>query len=313
MKTIVIALGGNALQEADRPATAQEQLNVIKQTSKHIAEIIKAGYRVVLSHGNGPQVGRILIQNELASKVTPAMPFDVCGAMSQGMIGYQMQQGLCEVLKEKGISKQVVTLVTQVEVSAEDAGFQNPTKPIGPFYTAEEAKEIEEKNGYTMKEDAGRGWRRVVASPVPVRIVELEPVQMLVNQGVVVIASGGGGIPVITNKAGVLEGVAAVIDKDHASERLAEDLDADVLLILTAVEKVSLNYKKPNQKDLDCLTPQEVEDYIKDGHFAPGSMLPKVQAAAKFAQSKKGRVAVITLLDKALEALNGHAGTIFKE
>lgn len=313
MKKLVIALGGNALQEAGKPATAQAQLEVVEKTSEYIADIVERGYEVIVAHGNGPQVGRIVIQNEVASAATPAMPFDVCGAMSQGMIGYHIQQGLSKVLRHRGIDKNVVTVVTQVVVDKDDPKFKAPSKPIGPFYTEEEAKAIAEEKGYTMKEDAGRGWRRVVASPLPVEIVELDAVKTLNDAGFVVVTVGGGGIPVIRNDAGDLEGVAAVIDKDLASEKLARDMDADALVILTAVEKVSINFKKPDQKDLDRMSAAEAKQYIKEGHFAPGSMLPKIEAALSFVESKPGRIAIITSLDKAADAIEGRAGTTITE
>lgn len=313
MKKLVIALGGNALQEAGKPATAQAQLEVVEKTSEYIADIVERGYEVIVAHGNGPQVGRIVIQNEVASASTPAMPFDVCGAMSQGMIGYHIQQGLSKVLRHRGINKNVVTVVTQVVVDKDDPKFKAPSKPIGPFYTEEEAKAIAAEKGYTMKEDAGRGWRRVVASPLPVEIVELDAVKTLNDAGFVVVTVGGGGIPVIRNEAGDLEGVAAVIDKDLASEKLARDMDADALVILTAVEKVSINFKKPDQKDLDRMSAAEAKQYIKEGHFAPGSMLPKIEAALNFVESKPGRVAIITSLDKAVDAIEGRAGTTITE
>lgn len=309
MNKIVIALGGNALQEAGKPATAQAQLEVVERTSVYIADILEKGYQIVLAHGNGPQVGRLVIQNEYAEPVTPAMPFDVCGAMSQGMIGYHIQQGLSKVLRSRGNSTPVATVVTQVVVDSHDPKFQNPSKPIGPFYTEEEAAAIAAQKGYVMKEDAGRGWRRVVASPMPVEIVELDAVRCLVDNGFIVVTVGGGGIPVVRNAQGNLKGVAAVIDKDLASERLAEDLDVDALVILTAVEKVSINFKKPDQKDLDTLSVAEAKRYIAEGHFAPGSMLPKIEAAVKFAESKPGRRAIITSLDQAALALEGKAGT----
>ena len=312
MKKIVIALGGNALQEAGKPATAEAQLAVVEKTAGYIADIIDEGYQVVLAHGNGPQVGRIVLQNEYATPVSPAMPFDVCGAMSQGYIGYHIQQGLTKILRERGNQKQVVTVVTQVLVDRNDPKFQNPSKPIGPFYTEQEAKTSAEEKGYVMKEDAGRGWRRVVASPVPVAIEELDAVRCLVDHGFITVTVGGGGIPVIRNDKGELEGTAAVIDKDLASEKLAEDLDADALVILTAVEKVSINYKKPNQTDLDTMSVAEAKQYMAQGHFAPGSMLPKIEAAVKFVESKPGRVSIITSLDKAVEALNGSAGTTLR-
>ena len=312
MKKIVIALGGNALQEAGKPATAEAQLEVVEKTAEYIADIIEAGYKVVVAHGNGPQVGRIVLQNEYAVPVTPAMPFDVCGAMSQGYIGYHIQQGLTKVLRGRGNKAEVATVVTQVLVDQNDPKFLNPSKPIGPFYTEEEAKAISAEKGYVMKEDAGRGWRRVVASPVPVAIEELNAVKCLVDNGFITVTVGGGGIPVIRNEQGMLEGTAAVIDKDLASEKLAEDLDADALVILTAVEKVSINFKKPDQKDLETLSVDEAKQYIAEGHFAPGSMLPKIEAAVKFVESKPGRVSIITSLDKAVEALEGKAGTTVK-
>ncbi|MDR0840655.1 MAG: carbamate kinase [Christensenellaceae bacterium] len=310
MKTIVIALGGNALQEAGKPATAEEQLHVVEQTSEYIADIIEKGYKVVVAHGNGPQVGRLVLQNEYASPITPAMPFDVCGAMSQGMIGYHIQQGLKKVLRRRGLTPDVVTVVTQVVVDGEDPGFKNPSKPIGPFYKEDEAKAIAAQKGYTMKEDAGRGWRRVVASPQPIEIVELGAVKRLVEGGFIVVTVGGGGIPVVRDADGNLEGTAAVIDKDLASEKLAEDMDADQLVILTAVEKVSLNYNKPNQQDLSAVSVAEAKRYMGEGHFASGSMLPKMEAALKFVESKPGRKSIITSLDKAVEALEGKAGTV---
>ncbi|MDR1620275.1 MAG: carbamate kinase [Clostridiales bacterium] len=312
MERIVIALGGNALQQSGKPATAEAQLEVVENTAEYIADIIEKGYEVILAHGNGPQVGRIVIQNETAGNVTPAMPFDVCGAMSQGMIGYHIQQGLGKVLKGRGSARQAVTIVTQVVVDSKDPKFKDPSKPVGPFYTEAEAKAIAAEKGYTMKEDAGRGWRRVVASPLPVEIVEIDAVKCLVENGFVTIAVGGGGVPVIRDGFGDLVGTAAVIDKDLASEKLAEDLDADSLVILTAVEKVSINYNKPDQKNLDVLSVADAKRYIQEGHFAPGSMLPKIEAALKFVESKPGRKTIITSLDKAVEALEGKAGTILK-
>ncbi len=309
MSKIVIALGGNALQEAGKPATADSQLQIVEKTSEYIADIIGAGYDVILAHGNGPQVGRIVLQNEYASAVTPAMPFDVCGAMSQGYIGYHMQQGLEKVLRHRGINKKAATIITQVVVDKDDPKFKNPSKPIGPFYSEEEALKLEAEKNYTMKEDAGRGWRRVVASPSPIEIVELDAVKCLINGGFIAITVGGGGIPVIKDENGDYIGTAAVIDKDLASERLAEDIDADALVILTAVEKVCINFGKPDQKELSAMSIEEARQYISEGHFAPGSMLPKVEAAIKFVESKPGRKAIITSLDKAVEALDGKAGT----
>jgi len=309
MKKIVVALGGNALQADGKEATAESQLKVIKETAVHLADLIEEGYEVVIVHGNGPQVGRIVIQNEYSSEVTPAMPFDVCGAMSQGMIGYHIQQALREELMKKGINKPVVSLITQVVVDKDDPAFENPTKPIGPFYEKDIAERLQNEKNYVMVEDAGRGYRRVVASPKPKKIVELRSIKTLIDNDTVVITVGGGGVPVIELEDKSLMGVAAVIDKDFASEKLAEDIDADELIILTAVDKVAINYGKPNQVNLDKLTVEDAKRYVKEGHFANGSMLPKVEAALRFAESKKGRKAIIASLDKAKLALRGEGGT----
>jgi carbamate kinase len=281
----------------------------VKHTSKCVAEIIGRGYEVAVVHGNGPQVGRILLASETAKDVTPAMPFDVCGAMSQGYIGYHIQQCLKFALKQVGKEMPVVTSVTQMVVDKDDPAFNNPTKPIGAFYTEEEAKAIADEKGYTMKEDAGRGWRRVVASPIPKKIVEIDCVKQLMDT-CVVITCGGGGIPVVEKEDGSLEGVAAVIDKDFAAELLAEEIDADALMILTEVEKVAINFNKPDQKNLAELTLEEAQKYVDEGHFAPGSMLPKVQAAMKFVQKNPDKKAIITSLDKAVDALEGKTGTV---
>jgi len=309
---VVIALGGNALEDKNLPSTAESQLEVVKKTSVYIAEISCAGYEIAIVHGNGPQVGRILLASEAAANVTPAMPFDVCGAMSQGYIGYHIQQGLKLALAKRNRILPVVSIITQMVVDKEDKAFQSPTKPIGPFYTEEEAKKLSEEKGYTVKEDAGRGWRRVVPSPMPKRIVEIDTIKTLWNT-TISIACGGGGIPVIEKEDGSLEGIAAVIDKDFAAERLAEDMDADILMILTEVEKVSINFNKSNQENLSKLTIKQAEKYIEEGHFAPGSMLPKVMAAVNFAKSRPGRRAIITSLYKATEALEGKCGTVIED
>jgi carbamate kinase len=306
---IVVALGGNALEEKSLPPTAESQLQVVTKTVEYLAELSVRGYELAVVHGNGPQVGRIVLASEAAADVTPAMPFDVCGAMSQGYIGYHIQQALKFALHKRGKKTPVVSLVTQVVVDKDDPAFQKPTKPIGPFYTEEVAKKLEAEKGFAIKEDAGRGWRRVVASPIPKRIVELFAVQELFDT-TIVITVGGGGIPVIEKEDGTLEGVAAVIDKDLAAEKLSEDIDADILMILTEVEKVSLNFKKPDQIDLENITVAEAEKYIEEGHFAPGSMLPKIQAAVKFAKTNPGKKAIITSLYKAVEAVEGKAGTV---
>ena len=310
METIVIALGGNALTIDGKLADARTQLRIIDNTSDEVADIIQQGYKVVMTHGNGPQIGGIVMQNESSANITPAMPFDVCGAMSQGMLGYHMVQGLQRAMRLQGGTVSPVAMVTQVVVDPEDPKFKNPTKPIGPFYTEEEAKKLEEEKGYIMKEDAGRGWRRVVASPLPKEIVELKAIRDLMDAGHTVIAVGGGGIPVFRDKDGDLDGIAAVIDKDLASERLAQDLDADIFMMLTAVEKCYVNFRKPDQKALDKITVEEAKEYVRQGQFAAGSMLPKVEAAIRFVEARPGRRCIITTPDKSVEALKGNAGTI---
>ncbi len=309
MSKIVIALGGNALQTKNSAPTAEAQLEVVKQTCEYIAELSASGYELAIVHGNGPQVGRILLSSETAKDVVPVMPFDVCGAMSQGYIGYHIQQALRYALARRNINIPVVSLITQMVVERTDPAFQNPTKPIGGFYTKEEADEVVATKGYVVKEDAGRGYRRVVASPLPRRIVEIDQVKKLWDDTIVV-TCGGGGVPVVENADGTLEGVAAVIDKDFAAELLAEQVDADALMILTEVEKVAINWGKPNQESLDHMSLAEAARYCEEGHFAPGSMLPKVQAAMKFVRTNPGKKAIITSLDKAIDALNGKTGTV---
>lgn len=306
---IVIALGGNALQNKDTPPTAEAQLQVVQQTCEHIAALSAAGYELAIVHGNGPQVGRIVLASEAAKDVVPPMPFDVCGAMSQGYIGYHLQQSLRYALKRHNRNIPVVSLLTQVVVERDDPAFQNPTKPIGPFYTRDEAESLRARSGYVLREDAGRGWRRVVASPIPRRIVEIREVRSLWDNTIVV-TCGGGGIPVIENPDGTLEGAAAVIDKDYAAELLAEEVGADVLLILTEVEKVAIHWGTPRQESLDHMSVAEAARYSAEGHFAPGSMLPKVQAAMKFVRAAPDKKAIITALDKAIPALRGETGTV---
>ena len=309
MSKLVIALGGNALQTKNSAPTAEAQLEVVKQTCEYVAELSAGGHELTIVHGNGPQVGRIVLASETAKDVVPPMPFDVCGAMSQGYIGYHIQQAMRQSLARRGINTPVVSLVTQVVVDKADPAFKNPTKPIGGFYTKEEAEQLVAEKGYDVKEDAGRGYRRVVASPIPQRIVEIEEVKMLRDKAIVV-TCGGGGIPVVENEDGTLEGVAAVIDKDFAAELLAEQIDADALVILTEVEKVAINWGKPEQKNLDHMTLAEAKRYCEEGHFAPGSMLPKVQAGMKFVTANPSKKAIITSLDKAIEALEGKTGTV---
>lgn len=306
---LVIALGGNALQSGKGPATAEAQLEVVKKTCQHIAEISCRGYEIAVVHGNGPQVGRILQAYEAAKEVTPVMPFDVCGAMSQGYIGYHIQQCLKYALNLRNKNIPVITLATQMIVDGADPAFQNPTKPIGQFYNEEEAKQLEQEKGYVMKEDSGRGFRRVVASPIPKKIVEIDAVKKLWDSTIVV-TCGGGGVPVIEKDTGILEGVAAVIDKDFAAELLAEQVEADCLMILTEVEKVAVNFNKPDQKDISNMTLEQAAKYVEEGQFAPGSMLPKVQAAMKFVRANPSKKAIITSLDKSLEALEGKTGTV---
>lgn len=306
---IVVALGGNALGN-----TPEEQLQLVKQTAKPIIDLVEAGHSVVVAHGNGPQVGMINLAMSYAAEGgagTAWMPFPECGAMSQGYIGYHLQNALRGELDARGNAKPVATIVTQVVVDKNDPAFANPTKPIGAFYTKEQAEAIEKEKGFAFKEDAGRGWRRVVASPMPVDVVEKQTVETLVNAGQLVITVGGGGIPVYREN-GEYIGVPAVIDKDFASAKIAELLDADYLIILTAVEKVAINFGKPEEKWLDSLTPAEAKQYIEEKHFAPGSMLPKVQAALKFAESKPGRRALITSLEKAKDGIEGKTGTIIQ-
>lgn len=306
-KKVVIALGGNAIQSGD--ATAEAQQKALEETALQLVKIIEAGFDIVITHGNGPQVGNLLLQQRAAdSKSTPAMPLDTCGAMSEGMIGYWMQNAIDKALAANHIQKDAVTIVTRTEVELHDPAFLHPTKPIGPFYQEEEAKRLMSEQSLVFKEDAGRGWRRVVPSPKPVNILEHRIINSLVNQGNIVIAVGGGGIPVYSDFAGI-HGVEAVIDKDFAAQKLAELVDADILLILTAVENVAINYNTPDQKSLTETTVEELKEYIKEGQFAPGSMLPKVEAAIDFAGSREGRESIITSLDKAFEALVDNAGT----
>lgn len=305
MRKVVIALGGNALGN-----NLEEQMDAVKSTAKAIVDLVQDGNEVIVSHGNGPQVGMINLAMAELSKADSKYslcPMSVCVAMSQGYIGYDLQNALREELLDRGIDKCVSTIITQVEVDKNDPAFNNPTKPIGGFMTKEEADKLV-KSGENVIEDAGRGYRRVVASPKPKSIVEIENIKTLADSGHVVIACGGGGIPVIKvdNK---LKGVSAVIDKDFASCELAKELDADCLIILTAVEKAAINYGKENQEWLSNVNVQDMKRYVNEGHFAPGSMKPKVEAAIDFAESKEGRVSLITLLEKAKDGIAGKTGT----
>jgi carbamate kinase len=307
-KKIVLALGGNALGD-----DLAGQMQAVKQTAQAIVDLIAHGHQVVVTHGNGPQVGMINLAFEAAAKTdahTPMLPMSVCVALSQGYIGYDLQNALREELLSRNMHIPVATLITQVEVDANDPAFSNPTKPIGSFFSKEEAEQLALK-GYILKEDAGRGYRRVVASPQPIDIIEKETVKALIDACHVVITAGGGGIPVI-REGNHLRGASAVIDKDWASAKLAAMIDADMLIILTAVEKVAINFGKPNEQWLDKLTLGDADRLIAEGHFAKGSMLPKVEAAASFARSRPGRKALITVLSKAKEGIEGKTGTIIE-
>ena len=306
-----MALGGNALGNSP-----EEQLKLVKGTAKPIVDLVEKGYDVIIGHGNGPQVGMINLAMEFSANKggdTPYMPFPECGAMTQGYIGYHVQQAIQDELRARGIHKACATVVTQVVVDEADPGFQKPTKPVGSFYTKEEADAIAAEKGFTFVEDAGRGYRRVVPSPIPKRIVEIDVVEQLVSAGNIVITVGGGGIPVVETDAG-LKGVAAVIDKDRASALLAKDVKADQLIILTAVDRVCVNFNKPDQRELPSMTLAEAEEYIKQGQFAPGSMLPKVQSCMEFVEnSTNGGTALITSLTRAAEALDGKTGTVVEK
>ncbi|MEF3090789.1 carbamate kinase [Raoultella sp. WB_B2P2-3] len=307
-KKIVLALGGNALGD-----DLAGQMQAVTQTAQAIVDLIAQGHQVVVTHGNGPQVGMINLAFEAAAKTeahTPMLPMSVCVALSQGYIGYDLQNALREALLARGMPVPVATVITQVEVDAADEAFRDPSKPIGSFFSAAEAQVLI-RQGYTLKEDAGRGYRRVVASPQPVDIIEKETVKALMDAGQVVITVGGGGIPVI-REGNHLRGVSAVIDKDRASARLAATIDADMLIILTAVEKVAINFGQPNQQWLDRLSLNDIDRFIAEGHFAKGSMLPKVEAAAAFARSRPGRRALITMLSKAREGIEGKTGTLIE-
>ena len=310
-KRIVIALGGNALGK-----NLPEQMIAVKHTAKAIVDLIEQGNEVIIAHGNGPQVGMIQEAMTQLNRSDPEKyipcPLSVCVAMSQGYIGYDLQNALREEMLNRGIKKNAATVLTQVEVDKNDPAFKNPTKPIGSFMTEEEAKKMVAERGYDVVEDAGRGYRRVVASPQPVAIVELDTIRSLIETGNVVIACGGGGIPVFITEGNHLKGAAAVIDKDFAAARLAEQVNADALIILTAVEKVAIHFGTPEQEDLSELTPESAQAYIEAGEFAPGSMLPKVQAALQFAQSGEGRTSLITLLDKAADGIAGKTGTVIR-
>jgi carbamate kinase len=308
MKTVVIAIGGNSLIKDEKHMSVPDQYAAIVETARHITDLIEKGYRVVITHGNGPQVGFILLRSEHSRGILHEVPLDSIGADTQGAIGYQIQQAMGNEFRRRGIQKSVATVVTQTLVDRNDPAFQKPSKPIGQFYKKEEAEDRMRVEKWTMIEDAGRGWRRVVASPKPVKILEADVIRQLVDSGVTVIAAGGGGIPVVADEAGRLRGAAAVIDKDLASAALAKEIGADMLVISTAVEKVCLNFGKPDQKTLETLTVAEAKKYMAEGHFKPGSMLPKVQACVQFIESG-GKESLITCPEVLPSAFEGKTGT----
>lgn len=311
-RKIVVALGGNAILSSDPSAKAQQE--ALSETAKHLVKLIKNGDGLIITHGNGPQVGNLLLQQLAAdSEKNPAFPLDSLVAMTEGSIGYWLQNALQNALLEEGIKKDVASVVTQVLVDKQDPAFENLTKPIGPFYTEEEAKAEAEKTGATFKEDSGRGWRKVVASPKPVGIKEINTIRALIDNGQIVVAAGGGGIPVVQEEDGRLSGVEAVIDKDFASERLAELVEADLFIVLTGVDYVFVNYNKPNQEKLEHVSVEQLEEYIQQNQFAPGSMLPKVEAAIDFVNSSPHGKAVITSLENLEALVESESGTIIQK
>lgn len=307
---ILVALGGNAILQHKDTGTAEEQFANVGMTCRQLVQLLRQGHQISVTHGNGPQVGDILLQNEIAENTLPAMPLDVCGAESQGLIGYMMQQSFDNELKAVGLDRSIVTVLTQTLVDANDLAFKNPSKPIGPYYSAMEASKLRQEKGWTIINDSGRGYRRVVPSPQPKEIVEGKLIRNLFDKGAVVISTGGGGIPVVRSDDGkTLKGVEAVIDKDLGAALLATTLGVEVLLILTDVDKVSLDFGKPNQKSLDNLTAADCKAYLSEGQFPPGSMGPKVEAARRFVESGEKK-AIITSLSHALDALEGKNGTL---
>jgi len=307
-KTAVIAVGANSLIIDEEHQTVPDQYRAAVRTMEHIAGVIERGFEVIITHGNGPQVGFILLRSDYAREILHPVPLDSCIADTQGAIGYNFQMALGNELRKRRIEKPVVTIVTQVVVDKNDPAFKNPTKPIGPFYTIEEALKRKESEGWDVMEDAGRGWRRALSSPVPTEILEIDVIKKLIDNGVIVIAIGGGGIPVIQDEKGNFQGVSAVIDKDHASALLASKLNVDLFIISTAVEKVLLNFGQANEKPLDRITVEEAKRYIQEGHFKPGSMLPKIKAVINFLE-KGGKEALITTPDHLEDALDGKTGT----
>lgn len=311
-QTIVVALGGNALQKQGE-ASSKAQQKVARETVKQILPLIQAGHKVSIVHGNGPQVGNIVLHEEaINTPDVPSLPLDDCGSMSQGLIGFWLQQAFHDAFRQEGMNNKAVSVITQTIVDQNDPAFSNPTKPIGPFYSEEEARKVSEERGYVVKEDAGRGWRRVVPSPKPQEIVEAPVIKTLVDAGVTVISTGGGGIPVLQAEDGSLSGTEAVIDKDFGAALLANMLNADTLLIVTSVDAAKVNFNQPNEASLGEVSMEELQGYIDAGQFAAGSMLPKTQAALKFLAGGANRTAIITSLEKTAEAINGNAGTRIK-
>jgi len=308
-KKVLVALGGNAILKHRETGTAEEQLHNIREICKILAGLVFAGYHIAITHGNGPQVGDILMKNELAKESLPPMPLDICGAESQGMIGYMLQQSLHNELCVAGVERRVATFLTQTLVDAEDPAFRNPEKPVGPFYTAMEASQLRAAKGWIMVNDAGRGYRRVLPSPEPVKIIEGEMIRSLFDEGYLVIAAGGGGVPVTKDADNTLRGVEAVIDKDHTAAVLACVLAVDILFILTDVQQVCLNFGKPDQKPLSKISSSDAEQFLRQGQFSKGSMGPKIESALRFLEAG-GKEVIITSPDSVFEALAGNAGTI---
>lgn len=306
-KTAVVAIGGNSLIRDEKHQTVAHQFKAARETCRHIASMIEQGWKVAITHGNGPQVGFILLRSELASRVLPTVPLDSCGAETQGSLGYMIQQSLRNEFKLRGINNSVATVVTQTLVKKNDHAFKHPTKPIGPFYTKRKAEKHRREQGWRTMEDAGRGWRRVVPSPKPVRIIEKDVIKSLIEHGVTVIAAGGGGIPVVEER-GRLKGIEAVIDKDHASALLAIGIQADLFLISTAVEKVALNFGRADEQPLDRITLAEAKKYLKEGHFHTGSMQPKIQAIISYLENG-GKEALVTNPENLERAILGKTGT----
>jgi len=309
LEKVCVALGGNAILRYKDRGTAEEQFANVRRTAEYLVRMIKDGYKIIITHGNGPQVGDILIRNERCSDILPPMPLDVLVAESQGMIGYMIQQAMRDELRRAGLSVPVVTLVTQVVVDKDDPAFKNPEKFVGPFYTVWEAEKLKEERGWILRDDAGRGFRRVVPSPNPLSIVEIDTIKRLYDEGVLVIACGGGGIPVVRREDGSLQGVEAVVDKDLTAERLATSIGAGTLLILTDVEGVAINFRKPNQRFLREMSIVQAREYLEQGQFEPGNMKPKIEASVRFI-NEGGKRVIISSLESGERALRGEAGTL---